>query len=67
MLKLNAKQWLVIVACFAVAAVVNFLIWLIVMGKPGDISGLYHFGTTLCLGAAFLVIADRFAKTGIYK
>ncbi len=67
MLKLNAKQWLLIAACFAAAAVVNFLTWLFVMGDPGGISGLYHFGLTLCLGAVFLIIADRFAKTGIYK
>lgn len=67
MLKLNAKQWLVIAGCFAVAAVINYLIWLIVMGNPGGISGLYHFGLTLCLGAAFLIIADRLAKTQIYR
>jgi F0F1-type ATP synthase assembly protein I len=67
MTKLNAKQWLLIAACFAVAAVINFLIWLFVMGDSGGISGLYHFGLTLCLAATFLIVADRFAKTGIYK
>lgn len=67
MLKLNVKQWLVIVASFALGAVVNYLIWLFSMGNPSGIAGLYHFGLTLCLGAAFLIIGDRIAKTHIYK
>ncbi len=67
MLKLNGKQWLLIAACFAVAAVVNYFIWLIAMGNPGGISGFYHILNTLCLASAFLIIADRFAKTQIYK
>ncbi len=67
MLKLNAKQWVLIAVCFAVAAVVNYLIWLISMGNPGGINALYHVLNTLCLGAAFLIVADRFAKTQIYK
>ncbi len=67
MLKLNAKQWLVIVGSFALAAVLNYLIWLFTMGNPSGISGIYHFGLTLCLGAAILIVADRVAKTQIYK
>jgi hypothetical protein len=67
MLKLNTKQWLVIVGSFALAAVLNYLTWLVVMGDPSGINGIYHFGLTLCLGAAFLIVADRVAKTHIYK
>ncbi len=67
MLKLNAKQWVLIAVCFAVAAVVNYLIWLIAMGKPGEISAFYHVLNTLCLGSAFLIVADRFVKTQIYR
>jgi hypothetical protein len=67
MLKLNTKQWLVIVGSFALAAVLNYLTWLVVMGDPSGISGLYHFGLTLCLGATILIVADRIAKTHIYK
>lgn len=67
MLKLNAKQWALIAACFAIAAVLNYLIWLIAMGKPSQISGLYHALTILSLACALIVIGDRVVKTNIYK
>lgn len=67
MLKLNAKQWGLIAACFAIAAVLNYFIWLIAMGKPGQISGVYHFLTILSLACALIIIGDRVAKTEIYK
>jgi hypothetical protein len=67
MLKLNAKQWALIAACFAVAAVLNYFIWLIAMGKPSQISGLYHVLTILSLACALIVIGDKVAKTNIYK
>lgn len=67
MLKYNAKQWALIAASFAAAAVINWLIWLITMGDPGGIGGVYHFLTIICLAAAFVVAGDRILKTGIYK
>ena len=67
MLKLNGKQWALIAACFAIAAVVNYFIWLFAMGKPGQIGAVYHLLTTLSLACAFIIIGDRFAKTNIYK
>lgn len=67
MLKYNGKQWALIAGCLALGALVNWLIWLLAMGSPSEISGLYHVLTTICLAAAFIVIADRFAKTQIYK
>lgn len=67
MLKYNGKQWALIAGCLAAAAVVNWLIWLLAMGKPSEISGFFHVLTTICLAAAFIVIADKFAKTEIYK
>ncbi len=67
MLKLNAKQWGLIVVCFAIAAVVNWLIWLVAMGKPSDIGAIYQILNTICLAIAFIVIGDRLAKTQIYK
>jgi hypothetical protein len=67
MLKLNAKQWALIASCFAVAAVLNYFIWLIAMGKPGQIGGVYHFLTILSLACALIIIGDRVAKTNIYK
>lgn len=67
MFKYNAKQWALIAGCLAAGAVVNWLIWLLAMGEPSEISGLFHVLTTIFLAAAFLVIADKFAKTQIYK
>jgi hypothetical protein len=67
MLKLNGKQWALIVVCFAVAAVLNYFIWLVTMGKPGQIGAVYHLLTILSLACAFIVIGDRVAKTNIYK
>lgn len=66
MLKYNGKQWALIAASFAVAAIVNWLVWLITMGKPGQISGVYHFLAIICLASAFIVIGDRIAKTKIF-
>lgn len=67
MLKFNSKQWMLVVASFFVALILNFLLWLVIMGKPGDISGLYHLLNTLCLTAVFIVIGDKLLKTHIYK
>jgi len=67
MLKLNGKQWAFIAACFAVAAVVNYFIWLFAMGKPSQIGAVYHLLTILSLACAFIIIGDRLVKTNIYK
>lgn len=67
MLKLNGKQWALIAGCFAIAAVVNYFVWLFAMGKPGQIAPAFHLLTTLSLACAFIIIGDRIAKTNIYK
>lgn len=67
MFKYNAKQWALIAASFAIAAVLNWLIWLVSMGKPAQIAGLYHVLNIIVLAAAFIVIGDRVFKTQIYK
>lgn len=67
MLNFNRKQWLLVVGSFVVAAILNWLIWLISMGKPGEISGFYHVLTTLCLASALIVVGDRVAKTKIFR
>lgn len=67
MLKYNVKQWGLIAISFVVAAVANWLIWFIAMGKPGQIAGIYHLLTIICLAAAFVVIGDKVVKTGIFK
>lgn len=67
MLKYNAKQWALIAGSFAIAAVLNWLMWLVAMGKPAQISGVYHAINIICLAAAFIIIGDRVLKTQIYK
>ncbi|MFZ2489019.1 MAG: hypothetical protein WAZ19_12975 [Anaerolineae bacterium] len=67
MLNYNRKQWLLIVGSLVVAAVLNWLIWYISMGKPGNIDLFYHIVTTICLASAIIVFGDRFAKTQIFK
>jgi hypothetical protein len=67
MLKFNGKQWALIAVCFAIAIVLNWLIWYLAMGKPSQIGGVYHALTALSLACAFIVIGDRFAKTEIFK
>jgi len=67
MLKLNGKQWTLIAACFAIAAILTYFIWLFAMGNPGQIGGVYHFLTILSLACAFIIIGDRVLKTNIYK
>jgi hypothetical protein len=67
MFKYNAKQWALIAGSFAIAAVLNWLIWLVSMGNPAQIDGFYHVLNIICLAAAFIVIGDRVLKTQIYK
>ena len=67
MLKFNRKQWILVIGCFVAAAILNWLIWFISMGKPGEISGLYHVLNTVCLAAALIAVGDRFAKTQIFR
>lgn len=67
MLKYTGKQWAVIVISFVAAAVVNWLIWFVVMSKPNQIGSVYHLLTIISLAAAFIVIGDKVAKAGIYK
>lgn len=67
MLKYNAKQWALIAVCFAAAVVFNYFIWLIAMGKPSQIGGVYHLAAIISLASAFIVMGDRFAKTQIFK
>jgi uncharacterized membrane protein len=67
MLKFTGKQWVLIAVCFAIAVVLNWLIWYLAMGNPSQIGAVYHVLTALCLACAFIVIGDRFAKTQIFK
>lgn len=67
MKKYNAKQWGLIIGSLIVAFVIQFVMWLLIMGHPNEIGAMYQVLTTLCLGAAFVVIGDKFLKTRIYK
>lgn len=67
MRKFTGKQLAVIGVSLLVAAVLNWLLWLLLMGHPGEISFVFHLLTTVCLAAAFVHIGDRFTKAEIFK
>lgn len=67
MRNLNAKQIGLIVVSMVVAFIVNWLIWLLLMGHPDEIGLAYQLLVTICLGSAFIVIGDRLMKTQIFK
>lgn len=67
MRKMNSKQFILIAGSLLVAAVLNWLIWFVIMRHPGDIALMYHMLTTICLASALVVIGDKFMKTQIFK
>ena len=67
MRKMNSKQFALIIGSLLVAAVLNWLIWLVIMQHPGDIALMYQILTTICLASALVVVGDKFLKTQIFK
>ena len=67
MKSLTPKKIAVIVGCLIAAFVVNWLLWLVIMGHPTDIAWAYQALNTICLATAFVVIADRFLKVEIFR
>lgn len=67
MRKLNSKQLAVIGVSLLVAAVLNWLLWLVLMRHPSEISVVFHVLTTICLAAAFVHIGDSITKAGIFR
>lgn len=67
MKNLNAKQIGLIVVSMVLAFIVNWLIWLVLMGHPSEIGLTYQLLVTICLGSAFIVVGDRLMKTQIFK
>jgi Na+/proline symporter len=65
--KYNAKQLGIIVGSLAVAFVINWIAWWLIMGKPTDIDTMYHILVTICLGSAFIVVGDAVTKAEIFK
>ena len=49
MKKYNAKQWGLIIGSLIIAFVIQFVMWLLIMGHPDEISAMYQVLTTLCL------------------
>lgn len=66
-MRLNGKQWAVIGGSAAIAVVVNWLLWLIIMKHPSEINIVFHILTVVCLTAAFIHIGDSILKTKIYR
>jgi hypothetical protein len=67
MRKYTGKQLAVIAISLLVATVLNWLLWFLIMGHPGEISSLFHILTIICLAAAFVHIGDSLTKAGIYR
>jgi len=66
-MRFNGKQIAFMVACFVVAFIINWLLWLVIMRHPENIGIVYQLLVTLCLGSAFIVVGDGVFKLGIYK
>ena len=49
MKKYNAKQWGLIIGSLIVAFVIQFVMWLLIMGHPDEIGAMYQVLTTLSL------------------
>jgi cytochrome bd-type quinol oxidase subunit 2 len=67
MKKWTAKQWVLVVGSLLVAFVIQYVLWLLIMGHPGEIDAMYHVLTTVCLAGAFVLFGDKFLKTNLYK
>ena len=67
MKKWNAKQWGLIIGSLLIAFVLQWVVWLLIMGHPGDIGPMYQVLTTICLGGAFVIIGDRLLKAQLYR
>jgi phosphate starvation-inducible membrane PsiE len=66
-MRFDGKQWAVIAGSVAIAVVIDWLLWFIIMKHPSEIDLLFHALTILCLAAAFVHIGDRLLKTEIYR
>lgn len=67
MRKWTGKQWGLIIVSLIIAFVVQYVLWLLVMGHPGNIDAMYHILTTVCLAGAFVLIGDKLVKANLYK
>lgn len=67
MKKWNAKQWGLIVGSLLVAFILQYLMWILIMGHPDEIDAMYQALTTVCLAGAFILIGDKFLKANLYK
>ena len=66
MRKYNIKQIGLIVGSLVIAFVINWILWTIFMKHPNEINIAYQALLTICIGSAFIVMGDKFLKTGIF-
>lgn len=66
-MKLNGKQIAIILASLLLAFIINWLLWLLIMGHPTEIDVIFHALVTICLAAAFVVIGDSLTKAEIFS
>jgi len=66
-MKLNGKQIGIILVSLVLAFIVNWVLWLLIMKHPENISFMYQALVTICLGAAFVHVGDRLTNAGIFK
>jgi cytochrome bd-type quinol oxidase subunit 2 len=67
MKKWNAKQWGLIVGSLLIAFILQYVMWILIMGHPDEIDAMYHVLTTVCLAGAFVLVGDKFLKANLYK
>ena len=67
MRKFNKKQIGLIVGSLVIAFVINWLLWLLFMKHPEEINAAYQTLLTICLGAAIIIVGDKFLKTEIFR
>ena len=67
MRKFNKKQIGLIVGSLVIAFVINWLLWLLFMKHPEEINAAYQALLTICLGAALIIVGDKFLKTEIFR
>ncbi|MEA3334605.1 MAG: hypothetical protein U9R25_01755 [Chloroflexota bacterium] len=65
-MKYNTKQIAIIAGSLILGFLVNWILWWLIMGHPTEIGALLHVLVTICLGTAFLLIADSLTNTEIF-
>lgn len=66
-MKFNAKQVGIILVSLVIALVLNWVLWLLIMGHPTDIGIVYHILVVVCLATVFVHAGDRLTNAEIFR